>query len=398
MADIRREPPGPGLPAITVPIHKRLAGPLGAVLLLCLLGTIMWSPSAGAEEGPPGSPASDETVPPGRTLVVSVREVAPFAMEKDGDWSGYSVDLWEEVARKAGIEFTYQRAGSVNDQLDAVRAGTAGAALGAISITADRAKLVDFSQPTYDSGIGILASDGVENVGLVDILGSVFTRTLAWLLGFFVLMVFVVGHVVWLAERKRNSDHFPDRYIPGVAQGMWWAVVTMTTVGYGDTVARTRAGRIVAVAWMLVGLVLIAQFTASVTSALTVEKFDGAVKSIGDLYGREVLTVEDTTSASYLDSIDLPAGGVADIDIAVAELLDGRADAVVYDEPVLAYEARTTANGRAHMVPKVYQPQSIGMAFADGDPNLESVDDALLVLREDGTMAALRERWFGSGD
>ncbi len=343
-----------------------------------------------------GQSSEDPAVATDAPVVLAVHEVPPFAMEEDGAWEGYSIDLWEEVADEVGLDFEYVGVPSVEAQLDSVQRGEADAALGAVSVTSEREQRFDFTQPMYDSSIGILVSDDSGERGLAEIVGSMLRKAVLWLLGIFGVLVVVVGHAVWFVERRRNPDHFPESYPQGVAEGMWWAVVTMTTVGYGDTVARTRAGRLVAVVWMLLGLVLVAQFTAVVTSSLTVEKIDGSITSIGDLYGRDVVTVEGTTSSRYLESIDLPATVVADVDLAVSELVEDRAEAVVYDEPVLAWEARTTANGTAHMVARTYEPQSIAMAWSEEDPRIEAVDAAILGLREDGTLAVLAETWFGT--
>ncbi len=49
---------------------------------------------------------------------------------------------------------------------------------------------------------------------------------------------------------------------------IWWTVVTLTTVGYGDTVPSTMVGRIVAMALMLSGVVLFAIFTGVMSQTL----------------------------------------------------------------------------------------------------------------------------------
>jgi voltage-gated potassium channel len=63
-------------------------------------------------------------------------------------------------------------------------------------------------------------------------------------------------------------EHFVDREtFPTVALGMWWALQTVTTVGYGDVVPGTPAGKIIASFLLLGGLSLLSVVTATITSA-----------------------------------------------------------------------------------------------------------------------------------
>jgi voltage-gated potassium channel len=54
---------------------------------------------------------------------------------------------------------------------------------------------------------------------------------------------------------------------PTLGSGLWWAVQTVTTVGYGDHVPETDAGRIVAAVVMLLGIGFLTVITASITGA-----------------------------------------------------------------------------------------------------------------------------------
>jgi voltage-gated potassium channel len=53
---------------------------------------------------------------------------------------------------------------------------------------------------------------------------------------------------------------------PTIGSGLWWAVQTSTTVGYGDNVPTTVAGRLVAAFVMLVGIGFLTVITAAITS------------------------------------------------------------------------------------------------------------------------------------
>src|SRR6476660_8012939 len=59
------------------------------------------------------------------------------------------------------------------------------------------------------------------------------------------------------------ADH---KGFPSIGSGLWWAVQTVTTVGYGDHVPTTVAGRLVAAVVMLVGIGFLTVITAAITS------------------------------------------------------------------------------------------------------------------------------------
>jgi voltage-gated potassium channel len=68
-----------------------------------------------------------------------------------------------------------------------------------------------------------------------------------------------VGAGFLMTVADRNS-------FPSIGSGLWWAVQTVTTVGYGDHVPTTVAGRLVAALVMLVGIGFLTVITAAITS------------------------------------------------------------------------------------------------------------------------------------
>ena len=91
-------------------------------------------------------------------------------------------------------------------------------------------------------------------IGLLETLFN--SRRLRTILAALIFFIFLFGYLFYVSE--------PD--VRNLGDGIWWALVTITTVGYGDITPVTTLGRVVASSLMLLGLGLIATITAIVSS------------------------------------------------------------------------------------------------------------------------------------
>jgi voltage-gated potassium channel len=80
--------------------------------------------------------------------------------------------------------------------------------------------------------------------------------------------VVVVGSGLLVATIEEAS---PDRNIDSISDGLWWAVTTVTTVGYGDKFPVTAVGRAIGAGVMVMGIGLFG-FVAASLASLLVEK------------------------------------------------------------------------------------------------------------------------------
>ena len=99
------------------------------------------------------------------------------------------------------------------------------------------------------------------------------------------VMAWVVGIIGWFLDRTKNHDQFPNNFYRGSWVGFWWAVVTMTTVGYGDKAPRSFPARLLTILWMITGTIVTSLFTANVTTVLTTKNVAALQNVLGQKVG-----------------------------------------------------------------------------------------------------------------
>lgn len=82
-----------------------------------------------------------------------------------------------------------------------------------------------------------------------------------------ILSIFLSAIFVFLFERDENRKEFQS-----ILDGIWWAVVTVATVGYGDKVPRTIPGKIVGMSLIFFWIGFVAIFSATITSVFVEQK------------------------------------------------------------------------------------------------------------------------------
>src|SRR5690349_18548397 len=89
---------------------------------------------------------------------------------------------------------------------------------------------------------------------------SITARRAAGIIAGFTFLITVAGGIL-----ERVLDH---REYPTIGRGLWFALQTVTTVGYGDVTPRHTSGRVIAAVLMLTAIGFLAVITASVTASL----------------------------------------------------------------------------------------------------------------------------------
>jgi polar amino acid transport system substrate-binding protein len=330
----------------------------------------------------------------GQTFKVATKILPPFVIEENGELGGFSIELWKNIAQELEIKSDFKKTESTPKLLAALKDKQADLSIAAISVTAQREKDFDFSQPIFDAGLQILVRSQGSQGSLAKLIGSIFTPTLFQLLGLMALIILIPAHIIWLVERNHDGGFLENSaYFPGIFKACWWAAGTLAT--QAEEMPKSAWGRLMAVIWMFISVVFIAYFTATVTTSLTVEQLQSNIKGPQDLVGKRVGTIAGTTSATYLQQQKIEATEFKQTQEAYAALNNSDIDAVVYDAPILLYYAAHDGKGKAQVVGNVFKKESYAIALPNGSPYRKLINNAILSLQEKGTYQELYDKWFG---
>ncbi|MDA3962836.1 MAG: transporter substrate-binding domain-containing protein [Planctomycetota bacterium] len=321
-------------------------------------------------------------------LRVAIKEAPPFVMiDEAGVPQGISIQLWQAIAD----DNAWTTEWVVTDLAGVLRAAAKAEtdlSIAAITATPSREEVMDFSLPYLTTGLGIaVRTDEGSLTRLLRIAfsGPFFAAILS-LMGLLVL----VGTVLWVFERKHNSD-FDERPVRGIGGAVWWAAVTLTTVGYGDKTPKTPLGRTLGLWWMFAGLLVVASFTATIASSMTLDGYTTTIHEPKDLGVATVAVVANTTAAHSTAFHAKTLVLTESLDIALKRLTDGQVSAVVHDRPLLRYARHhegITVLGAS------FDEQLYAIAMPEDSPYHELINRSILKLHAEGDIDKILESYF----
>ncbi len=328
-------------------------------------------------------------------LVVGTKQAPPFAMKAaDGAWQGISIDLWQRVASELHLHFRYAEEQTVQQLIDGVAGGKLDVAVATLSVTADRERILDFTQSFYATGLGIAVLSGGE-VSWLPIIHTLTSFGFAQAIFGLVGLALAVGLLVWLFERRHN-EHFGGGVAKGLSSGVWWSTVAMTQRFTGDFGPRTVPGRVVAVLWMIGSIVTIAVFTASITSTLTIKHLQGAVHGVSDLATVRVGAIAGTSTEDTFSRLRIRYRKFATLQDGLDALRQRKLDAFVYDKPMLAWAIQQNYSSSIELLDATFDPQQYAFAIPTNSPLRKALDVALLDAVHSGWWQQTIFRYLGS--
>jgi polar amino acid transport system substrate-binding protein len=333
-----------------------------------------------------------------KPLLVVAKEAPPFVMVEDGKLTGFTIDLWEEIARSLGVAYTAQvlETDRVDDLLELIADKKADVGLGAITKTAEREKLYcDFSHTFFNSGLMVLArAESAHRPFLA--YQVLFSSHFLKVVGSLLLSLIVVSHLLWLMERRRNHESFPRSYSLGIFESLWWSISVLVSGGCENKDPTSAPGRLVAVAWMIGGIFLTSFITANLASAMTANRLTGEVKGLADLGMRPIGVVADNAPQQTLKTMGYQTVPYRSLDAAINALQTGGVDAVVHDAPILRWQLTRRPGSKLELVGDMFALQDYGFPLTMDSPLRKQMNTELLNLKDSGFVAALHRKWLGN--
>jgi polar amino acid transport system substrate-binding protein len=95
---------------------------------------------------------------PGSIVTVGIKPLDPFITRTSDQYHGFSIDLWNEIARRNSWQTSYRWHDTLPALLTDVQTSTVDVGIAGITITKDREQVLDFSYPMFSAGLEVMTT------------------------------------------------------------------------------------------------------------------------------------------------------------------------------------------------------------------------------------------------
>ncbi|XP_025098265.1 glutamate receptor ionotropic, kainate 4-like isoform X2 [Pomacea canaliculata] len=257
----------------------------------------VWSERLGLQRGSSSLfPHSNADIVLRAAVVIEPPFVFPKGMNNNSSYTGYSLDVLQRISEIVGFSYVvkecksndYGVLNSENLWTGCIGSVEADVIVGALTVTAAREEVVDFTLPYYDfAGIQILMKKPDASINLF-YFADVFTPV-AWLCLFGV--IFLTSFLLYMFEKFSPSNELQqssgsdDNGLPrafNLKESIWFVIGSVTLAGGGEP-PRSLASRLLVAGFWFFSVVIMSTFTANLAAFLTVSRMDTGIASLDKL-------------------------------------------------------------------------------------------------------------------
>ena len=343
-------------------------------------------PTVSPQAAPSAAPSA--AAPP---LRVGTATRLPYSWKgESGAWEGPAITLWDKIAQRTGIRYELVErsddtvtTGLIDGSLDIVATG--------IQISAELEKQLDLSLPFDAGGFSVAVHNRQTSRPWMMLERVLAFDIFVWIIWIGVATV-IAGLAIRFVERRHNPDHFGQK--ASTINGFWWAITTLSTVGYGDLVPRSTGGKVLAAAWMLTSLLLVTLFTSSVVSAITVGRLTPYFMSIHQMDANLVGIVDRPASKVVAKQLGLLPRVYPTPDAVFKALESGEIEGFVHPTNELRALVFRRHNDSLMILPREVVRGFVGLGLSERLPPevLNAVNSALLEVVESPEWTAVAQQ------
>ncbi|KAG9137625.1 hypothetical protein Leryth_011372 [Lithospermum erythrorhizon] len=313
--------------------------------------------------------------------------------------TGFCIDVFEEVMNSMPYAVPYEY--YANDALiydeivKEVKNKQYDAAVGDVTILADRSDLVDFTLPYMDSGLAFVVPIRPDE----RMNPWIFLKPLNMNLWLTIGASFILtGFVVWVLEHRVNKEFRGPPY-KQVGIIFWFSFSTLVFAHKEKVMSNLT--RFVVVVWVFVVLVLTSSYQASLTSMLTVQKLQPTVTTISYLLNKgECVGYQNGTYVlNFLTKMGFQClknySTHEEYDDALSKGSKNLGVSAIADELPYIRVFLGKYHSKYTIIDPIYQTAGFGFVFPKGSPLVADVSRAVLKVTEGDQMISITRKWFG---
>ena len=338
---------------------------------------------------------AQNTFSEGDTLTIGIYQNPPFVIKTDANtYEGLSIELWEKIASSTNLNYRYQEYSDFIGILKRLEYREIDLTINPMDVSDMRVEKFDMTQPFFISSIG--AAIPLLNQSTLSLfISNIFSRAFLKIVLLLLLVIFVFGFMLWLAERKYNRFQFRPGLM-GLFDGLWWSAVTMTTVGYGDKAPKSNLGKTIGIVWMFTAVIIISSFTAGIASTLTISGLQTDIQSAEDIRLVEnVSAVGASSSETYLlqENISINQTYASPIP-ALRALAKKENDVLLYDRTILQYYInRLSLNEKVRLLPFTLKESYQSFMLPKDHPAYDRINVGLIREIQQESWAELQRKY-----
>ncbi|KAI3821205.1 hypothetical protein L1987_08765 [Smallanthus sonchifolius] len=308
--------------------------------------------------------------------------------------TGFSIQVFEAAVKKLNYSLSYvfiPYNGSYDDLLVEIHNMTLDGGVGDTEIMADRYEYAEFSQPYLDSGLVIVVPVKPNIMKERFIFFYAFTTKL-WI----ILLTMTIGtvSVVWLNEHVNGNDEFVATSIFEYISKMLWFAVSVLSLAHRELISNNLS-RLVLASWFCVNVIVAACFTATLSSIITISKFQPSV----DLQRSIVGCNRNSFIVHYLENVlnfkPEKIRQINSIDDYDKAFKNGEISAAFFVVP----HANVFLAKYCHGYEKIghtYKLGGFGFMFRKGSPLVDDISKAVLKVTQNGDVKNLENNMLTS--